>query len=138
MLISALADICLRRWRYIEKTCQGHGELSLKIQFRNSNLRKLSENVINTISILKAQDSQKQYGKEPVNLWKHLEKAEGICTFNEAVRDILYLRELQKQMDKTVLKAYCRQDINLAHDFYEVDYLPENDRVRYTISPEAL
>ena len=25
----------------------------------------------------------------------------------------------------------------LDHDFYEVDYLPENDRVRYTISPEA-
>jgi len=25
----------------------------------------------------------------------------------------------------------------LAHDFYEVDYLPENDRVRYTISPDA-
>jgi len=22
-------------------------------------------------------------------------------------------------------------------DFYEVDYLPENDRVRYTISPDA-
>lgn len=29
------------------------------------------------------------------------------------------------------------QYIDLAHDFYEVDYLPENDRVRYTISPEA-
>ncbi len=42
VLISALADICLRR--YIEKTCQGHGELSLKIQFRNSNVRELSEN----------------------------------------------------------------------------------------------
>ncbi|MCD4764225.1 MAG: hypothetical protein K8R28_09435 [Desulfobacterales bacterium] len=61
-MISALADICLRR--YIEKTCQGHRELSLKIQFRNSNLRVLSENDINTISILKAQDFQKQYGKE--------------------------------------------------------------------------
>ena len=35
------------------------------------------------------------------------------------------------------LKAYGWEDIDLAHDFYEVDYLPENDRVRYTISPEA-
>jgi len=35
------------------------------------------------------------------------------------------------------LKAYGWEDINLAHDFYEVDYLPENDRVRYTISPDA-
>ena len=40
-------------------------------------------------------------------------------------------------MDETVLNAYGWQDINLAHDFYEVDYLPENDRVRYTISPDA-
>ena len=30
VLISALADICL--YRYIEKTCQGHAELSLKIE----------------------------------------------------------------------------------------------------------
>lgn len=29
------------------------------------------------------------------------------------------------------------EPIELRHDFYEVDYLPENDRVRYTIHPEA-
>ena len=23
------------------------------------------------------------------------------------------------------------------HDFYDVDYLPENDRIRYTIHPDA-
>ena len=40
-------------------------------------------------------------------------------------------------MDETVLNAYGWQDINFAHDFYKVDYLPENDRVRYTISPDA-
>ena len=40
-------------------------------------------------------------------------------------------------MDETVLKAYCWTDINLAHDFYEVDYLLENDRVRFTILPDA-
>ncbi len=40
-------------------------------------------------------------------------------------------------MDETALNAYEWQDIDLAHDFYEVDYLPENDRVRYTISPAA-
>jgi len=40
-------------------------------------------------------------------------------------------------MDETVLKVYGWEDINLAHDFYEVDYLSENDRVRYTISPDA-
>lgn len=27
--------------------------------------------------------------------------------------------------------------MELRHDFYEVERLPENDRVRYTVSPEA-
>ena len=75
--------------------------------------------------------------RKPVNLWKHIEHTEGTCTFNETVRDILHLRELHKQIDETVLKAYCWEDIDLAHDFYEVHYLPENDRVRYTISSDA-
>jgi hypothetical protein len=53
------------------------------------------------------------------------------------VADILELRRLHREMDETVLKAYGWTDIHLAHDFYEVDYLPENDRTRYTISPAA-
>ncbi len=36
-----------------------------------------------------------------------------------------------------VLEAYCWSDLAFRHDFYDVDYLPENDRVRYTIHPEA-
>jgi hypothetical protein len=32
-------------------------------------------------------------------------------------------------MDETVLKAYGWEDIDLAHDFYKADYLPENERV---------
>lgn len=55
----------------------------------------------------------------------------------QALLDILKLRELHVQMDQAVLEAYGWQDIQLRHDFYEVDYLPENDRVRYTIHPEA-
>jgi uncharacterized protein (DUF433 family) len=40
-------------------------------------------------------------------------------------------------MDEAVLDAYGWNDIELKHDFYEVDYLPENDRVRFTIHPDA-
>ncbi|MBW2740819.1 MAG: restriction endonuclease, partial [Deltaproteobacteria bacterium] len=106
-------------------------------QFHNPDLREFSNDDIAIISTMKDKEFQKQYGKETVNLWKHLKKTEGVYTFNEAVKHILHLRELHKQMDETVLKAYCWEDIDLAHDFYEVDYLPENDRVRYTISPDA-
>lgn len=35
------------------------------------------------------------------------------------------------------MNAYGWSDISLKHDFYEVDYLPENDRVRFTIHPNA-
>ncbi|NVK64980.1 MAG: GreA/GreB family elongation factor [Flavobacteriales bacterium] len=58
-------------------------------------------------------------------------------TNDELELTILKLRELHKEMDEAVLAAYGWQDIDLRHDFYEVDYLPENDRVRYTIHPEA-
>jgi hypothetical protein len=36
-----------------------------------------------------------------------------------------------------VLLAYGWDDIDFSHDFHEVPYLPENDRVRFTISEAA-
>jgi hypothetical protein len=80
---------------------------------------------------------EKQLGKEVWNLWKHLQKTEDNCSFEDAVAGIIKLRELHVEMDNAVLEAYTWQDIDLRHDFYEVDYLPENDRVRYTIHPDA-
>ena len=50
---------------------------------------------------------------------------------------ILELRKLHRELDEAVLAAYTWSDLNLAHNFYEIETLPENDRVRYTISPEA-
>lgn len=55
----------------------------------------------------------------------------------QAHKDILQLRQLHQQMDEAVREAYGWSDLNLRHDFYEVDYLPENDNVRFTIHPEA-
>jgi len=54
-----------------------------------------------------------------------------------ALQNLLKLRDLHKQMDLAVLEAYGWTDINPAHDFYDVDYLPENDQTRFTISPQA-
>jgi len=80
---------------------------------------------------------EKQYGKEVWNLWNHLQKTPGTCSIEEAIAGIVKLRELHMQMDNAVLEAYGWQDVQLRHDFYEVDYLPENDRIRFTIHPEA-
>jgi len=66
----------------------------------------------------------------------------------QAYQDILKLRQLHKEMDEAVLVAYgwskhsedpalAGSGIDLEHDFHEVDYLPENNRIRYTISEKA-
>jgi type I restriction-modification system DNA methylase subunit/uncharacterized protein (DUF433 family) len=55
----------------------------------------------------------------------------------KALQDILKLREMHVQMDQAVLEAYGWQDIQPRHSFHDVDNLPENDRARYTIHPEA-
>jgi methylase of polypeptide subunit release factors len=97
--------------------------------------------------------------KQVASLQKHLEKTTNTISFDEAIQGILKLRELHVQMDETVLDAYgwsndelkitnydttseavirnSQLKIDLKHDFYDVDYLPENDRVRFTIHPDA-
>ncbi len=75
--------------------------------------------------------------KQVASLQKHLVKTANTISFNEAIQGILQLRELHVQLDEAVLEAYGWNEIALRHDFYEVDYLPENDRVRFTIHPDA-
>ena len=99
-------------------------------QFHNQQLSVIHD-------ALTESEIEKKHGKETLNLWRHLTRTANACLFNEAVAGILELRRLHKEMDEAVLKAYGWTDINLAHDFYEVEYLPENDRIRYTISPAA-
>ncbi|MBE0613781.1 MAG: restriction endonuclease [Burkholderiales bacterium] len=50
---------------------------------------------------------------------------------------ILELRRLHRELDEAIRDAYGWQPLDLGHDFHEVETLPENDRVRYTISPTA-
>lgn len=50
---------------------------------------------------------------------------------------ILELRRLHRELDIAIRDAYGWTDLNLGHDFHEVETLAENDRVRYTISPSA-
>jgi hypothetical protein len=100
-------------------------------QFHNQKLVEYVEDLL-------PKEFQKRFGKETWNLYNHLEiKQEGEIGFKEAVPRIFELRKLHKEMDEAVLEAYGWSDVNLRHDFYEVDYLPENDNVRYTIHPDA-
>jgi hypothetical protein len=53
----------------------------------------------------------------------------------------IHLRDLHRQLDQAVLTAYAWHQpgpaIELGHDFHQVETLPENDRTRYTITPQA-
>ncbi|KAG8150184.1 Eco57I restriction-modification methylase domain-containing protein [Burkholderia catarinensis] len=44
------------------------------------------------------------------------------------------LRSLQREIDAAVARTYGWGDLALEHGFHEVPYLPEGDRVRFTIS----
>jgi hypothetical protein len=95
----------------------------------------------NAITAQSADDKDKQVA----SLQKHLDKTVNTISFDEAIQGILKLRELHVQMDEAVLDAYGwgfdsaqpENGIKLSHDFYDVDYLPENDRVRFTIHPDT-
>lgn len=47
------------------------------------------------------------------------------------------MRAMQVEIDIAVCDAYGWGDIEFDHDFHEVDYLPENDNVRFTICRSA-
>lgn len=54
-----------------------------------------------------------------------------------AIEDINELRMLRIEIDKAVLASYGWTDIDPGHGFYEVPYLPESDRIRFTIAGAA-
>ncbi|MDD2995931.1 MAG: restriction endonuclease [Paludibacter sp.] len=114
-------------------------QLGLTKTYNAFHAREIQENLTGFGNLLGLDKKtiEKQYGKEVWNLWNHLSKTEGTCSLEEAVAGIIELRRLHVLMDEAVLEAYSWTDVKLRHDFYEVDYLPENDRVRYTIHPEA-
>jgi len=81
----------------------------------------------------------KRAKKDPQGLLIPEEHRAGAVAFTlDAARaGIVELRRLHVELDTAVRDAYGWHDLPLEHDFYEVETLPENDRVRYTISPAA-
>ena len=51
--------------------------------------------------------------------------------------ELVALRALHREVDLAVARAYGWTDLDLRHDFHSVSFLPENDRVRFTISETA-
>jgi len=103
---------------------------------------------------LSDKDFEKLLGKDAKSLRKHLLEPKApddveLWDFNTIVAAVLQLRQLHVQLDNAVRDAYgwgpppagevgeAGRGLDLEHNFYDVDTLPENDRTRYTISPVA-
>jgi hypothetical protein len=58
---------------------------------------------------------------------------------SESDRDpgFVALRELHRELDLSVARAYGWSDLDLGHGFHSVPYLAESDRERFTISETA-
>ncbi len=62
---------------------------------------------------------------------KSLEEAEA------GYQGILEIRRLHRELDIAIRDVYRWSDLDFGHDFHEIETLPENDCVRYTVSPAA-
>jgi hypothetical protein len=47
------------------------------------------------------------------------------------------LRELQRQINDAVFRAYGWSDVDAATDFHAVGYLPDGKNIRFTVSEES-
>lgn len=118
-------------------------QLMLDIQLGLTKTYNLFHDPIVKIGMLNQRD-EKKGSKNLESLIKHLAKTPRTISLEEAIEGIEKLRTLHVEMDLAVLEAYGwafdtaqSPAIKLRHDFYEVDYLPENDRVRFTIHPDV-
>ncbi|MDR1897717.1 MAG: restriction endonuclease, partial [Prevotellaceae bacterium] len=110
------------------------GLTKLYNQFHNAELCIITDDE----ALLDDASYEKCKGKISLSFRKHLTNNNLIkYHVNDLYVDIQEMRRLQIVLDKIVLDAYGWSDIPLRHDFYEVDYLPENDRIRFTIHPNA-
>ncbi|WP_271394058.1 Eco57I restriction-modification methylase domain-containing protein [Aequorivita sinensis] len=91
-------------------------------------------------------NSLESFGKEYDNIRQEIKTKNRIGLtklynqFNDIsikTQDIERLRQAQRNLDYSIIQSYGWENIELNHDFYTLDYLPENDRVRYTIHPAA-
>ncbi|VXB47277.1 type IIL restriction-modification enzyme MmeI [Chryseobacterium sp. 8AT] len=118
------------------ESLQNIGELYYN--FRKELMKKSQLGLTKIYNLFHSQDISQYENNSKLNfLKKHLEKANCCLKIEEIVSDVQNLRNLHIQLDQTIINLYDWKDIALDHNFYEIDYLSQNDRVRFTIHPTA-
>jgi hypothetical protein len=108
------------------------GLTDLQNSFHNSQLQNVGQDSI----MLEDKAFEKKYGKNTLWLRKYIGQFTHV-TFGQAIEDIKQLRQLFIELDLSTLATYGWTDIQLEHGFYELPFLPENDRIRFTVHPSA-
>lgn len=105
---------------------------------------QLDDDELHKISLIDDGEFKSKYGKNALELKKHLLITPNTCSFNEAINYLNELRKLYDQLDYAVIKSYGWHEdsdegfpIDVSHNYYQIEFLPENDCVRYTIPPES-
>ncbi|CAN7180219.1 Eco57I restriction-modification methylase domain-containing protein [Caballeronia sp. LjRoot31] len=124
-----------------------HGEWAWKLSSSlESRLRYTPSDVFEPFPFPEQYDELEELGESYVMLRRRLMSDERVGLtqlYNHfhapeaQLTDVGKLRELHVRIDHAVISAYGWHDIDLKHDFHAVPYLPEDDRVRFTICEEA-
>jgi len=124
----------------------GHAWIWQQSSRHETRLRFAPSDAIDTMPFPKELDVLSPLGEEYLKVRRKVMSDDGIGftrlynrfhTNTERDPRVDGLRTLQREMDATVARVYGWGDLDLEHGFHEVPYLPENDRVRFTISEPA-
>ncbi|MBF0651510.1 hypothetical protein IR083_22090 [Dysgonomonas sp. GY75] len=94
----------------------------------NKNLYLLAKNL---------NDDQINHDKDILWFHGHLKQNKKGIDIKQAINYLNQLRDLHVKLDYEVINIYGWSDLELQHDFYELEYLPENDNIRFTIHPDT-
>lgn len=124
-----------------------HGEWAWKQASRlETRLRYTPSDIYETFPFPRYTDHLRDLGRQYLEIRSSIMTSLGIGLtdlynlFHDAdcsSSDVAELRNLHVRIDEAVKMAYGWDDLALDHDFRAVHYLPENDRIRYTISEHA-
>lgn len=124
-----------------------HGEWAWKLASSlESRLRYTPSDVLEPFPFPEKYIHLESFGAEYLAARREIMRSEGIGltqTYNLfhdsdcAARNVVHLRSLHVAIDQAVIASYGWHDIELRHDFYAVEYLPPNDRMRFTVCGDA-
>jgi hypothetical protein len=83
------------------------------------------------------QDVMDEKDKQLSLFKRHMIKVGINVQTKELLEDIGEFRKIAVKLDKIIIDAYEWTEIGLDHSFYDLEYLPENDRTRFSIRPDA-